>query len=171
MYWKNKEFAEAYNIYYPAVFSAVHAKVGNLTDAEDICQEIFIKFHEKLETIENKRKWLFGALRLEVIKHYQKSSVSVDIEKMFQDVGLSFVNGFRDARIVINETIQDIKNFNGEEDMALFELIAVRNFTYEEASSELGMSKRQARYRYGKIVERLLDELKKKGVKNLDDLL
>ncbi len=172
MFWKNKEFAEAYNIYFPMVFCAVNAKVNNYDDAEDICQEIFIKFHEKYETIENKRKWLYGALRFEVMKHYKKKKADpVDIENMFQDAGLSFVNGFRDTRIIISDAIEEMNNFEDENDSALFDLIAINNFTYEEAGSQLGLSKRQTRYKYGKVVERLLDALNKKGIKNLEDLL
>ncbi len=172
MHWKNKEFAEAYNIYFPIVFSAVYSKVGNFSDAEDICQEIFVSFYEKLETIESKRKWLFGALRLEVMKYYSRiKPEGGDAEKIFQDIGLSFVNGFRDIRIIINDTIGEMNNFHGEHEMALFDMIAIRNFTYEEAGTHLGLSKRQIRYKYGKIVDRLLNELRKKGINNLEDLL
>ena len=62
MYLKNKEFAEAYNLYYPIVFSVVYSKISSYEDAEDICQVIFIEFYKKFEAIENKKKWLFGAL-------------------------------------------------------------------------------------------------------------
>lgn len=36
---------------------------------------------------------------------------------------------------------------------------------------QLGMSKRQVRYRYGLIVERILAYLQKQGIKSLEDLL
>lgn len=69
-----------------------------------------------------------------MIKHYKKRNPdAVDPERLFQDVGLSFVNGFRDARIIINQVIEDLDNLSGEEDAVLFDLIAIRNFTYEEA--------------------------------------
>lgn len=172
MQWKNREFAESYNNYYPILFCSVYSKVANYADAEDICQEIFIKFHEKYDTIENKRKWLFGALRFEVMKYYRKIKPEfADPEKLFQDIGLNFVNGFRDARIIINDAIEDLNNFDSETDAALFDLIAIRNFTYVEAGKQLGFSKRQTQYRYKKIIEKLLDTLKKKGINNIEDLL
>ena len=86
-------------------------------------------------------------------------------------MGLNFVNGFRDARIIINEAIEDLNNFDNEDEAALFDLIAIRNFTYIEAGKQLGLSKRQAQYRYGRIVEKLLFALKKKGINSLEDLL
>ncbi len=172
MYWKNKEFAEAYNNYFPIVFSAVCGKVVNYADAEDICQEIFLKFHEKYETIEDKRKWLYGALRIEVLKYYSRRKPELgDPEAIFRDAGLSFVNGFRDARIIIKDVINDMENFGSEEEIALFELVAIRNFSYHEAGKQMGLSKRQVQYKYGRIVDSLLDALKKKGISSLEDLL
>ena len=172
MSWKNKEFAEAYNNYFPVMFSAVSGKVANYADAEDICQEIFIKFHEKYDTIEDNRKWLYGALRIEVLKYYNRKKPELgDPENLFRDAGLSFVNGFRDARIIIKDVIDGMENFGTDEDAALFDLIAIRNFSYNEAAKHLGLSKRQVQYKYGRIVDRLLDSLKKKGITNLEDLL
>lgn len=169
---RNREFAEAYSDYYPVVFSAVYSKVNNFDDAEDICQELFIKFYDKLDTIENRRKWLYGALKLEVMAFYRrKKHGDVDIDDVFNDVGLTFVNGFRDTRILIGEAIEDMSNFKDDADRVLFDLVAVQNYTYEEAGSHLGMTTRQIRYRYGLIVDRLTDYLKKKGIGSLEDLL
>ncbi|HNV46328.1 MAG TPA: sigma-70 family RNA polymerase sigma factor [Spirochaetota bacterium] len=172
MFLKNREFAEAYNDLYPVVFGAVYSKVGNPEDAQDICQELFVKLYEKLETIENRRKWLYGALRLEVMAYYRKKKPDgVDIDEVFADVGLTFVNGFRDARIVISGAIEHDENFEDERERALFDLVAVQNYSYEQAGMQLGMSKRQVRYRYGLIVERILAYLQKQGIKSLEDLL
>ncbi len=172
MFWKNREFAEAYGDYYPLVFSIVYTKVGNIEDAEDICQEVFIKFYEKLETIENRRKWLYGALRLQIFSHFRKKSRgSVELDEVADDVGFSFVNGFRDVRIILEEAFDETANFNDERERVLFDLIAIRHFTYEEAGRQLGWNKRQVRYRYGEIVKRVLDYLRKKGIDKLEDLL
>ncbi len=169
---RNREFAEAYSDYYPVVFNAVYCKVSNLDDAEDICQELFIKFYDKLDTIENHRRWLYGALKLEVMTFYRrKKHVNVDIDEVFNDVGLTFVNGFRDTRILINEAIEDMNNFKDDADRVLFDLVAIQNYTYEEAGVQLGMTTRQVRYRYGLIVDRLIDYLRKKGIGGLEDLL
>jgi len=172
MFVKNKKFAEAYNNLYPVVFSAVYSKVGNIDDTEDLCQELFIKFYNKLDEIENHRKWLYGALKLEVMAYFRKKKPeAVDIDEVFDDVGLTFVNGFRDSRIMIQDAIEDTDNYHDETDRALFDLVAVRNFSYEEAGAQLGMSKRQVRYRYGLIVDRLVDYFKQRGIHSLGDLL
>jgi len=157
---------------YPLVFSAVYSRVGSLEDAEDISQELFIKLYNKLDEVENRRKWLYGALKLEVMAYYRKKKPgAVDIDEVFNDVALTFVNGFRDTRLMIGEALEDLDRFSEPGDQALFDLVAVRNFSYEEAGAQLGLSKRQVRYRYGLIVDRLVDYFKKKGINSLEELL
>ncbi|HNV48562.1 MAG TPA: sigma-70 family RNA polymerase sigma factor [Spirochaetota bacterium] len=164
-------FTETHSQYYPLVFSAVHTKVDNVDDAHDICQEVFIKLYEKFDSVENPRKWLYGALRLAVFEYYRRRDPGTDIDDVFNDVSLTFVNGFRDARIVIAEAMEDMVHFDGEEDKTLFDLIAVHNFSYSQTAKQLGLTKRMVEYRYRRIVESILDALKKKGVGHIEDLL
>lgn len=172
MFAKNRDFAETYSDLYPVVFSAVYGKVRSREDAEDISQELFIKLYDKLGEVENRRKWLYGALKLEVMAYYRKKKPgAVDIDEVFDDVALTFVNGFRDTRIMIGDALEDLDNFSDRTDQALFDLVAVRSFSYEEAGAQLGLSKRQVRYRYGLIVDRLVDYFKKKGINSLEELL
>ena len=168
---KKDRFTELHDRYYPLVFSTVKTKVESLDDVLDICQEVFIVFFEKLEEVENPRKWLYGALRLSVFEYYRKKNSEANIDEVFEDVSITFVNGFRDARIIIAEALEHEKNFSGDDDRILFDLIAVYNFSYSEAARELGLTKRIVEYRYGRIVERILDSLKRKGIKNLEELL
>ena len=51
------------------------------------------------------------------------------------------------------------------------DLIAIHDYTYRDAGRELGYSERQARYRYGLIVDRLVRCLRKRGIHRLEDLL
>lgn len=168
---KKNIFTDAVNNYYPLVFSTVYTKINNADDAYDICQEVFIKFFEKFDTIENHRKWLYGALRLALFDHYRAKDKSAVMDDIFKDVGLTFVNGFRDARIIINEVIESGETFDTEEDKILFDLIAINNFSYSQAGSQLGFTKRQVQYRYGVIVQKILDQFSRRGIKHIEDLL
>ncbi len=168
---KKNDFTDVYSTYYPVVYSAVFTKVGNEDDTNDICQEVFLRLFRKLEGVDNVRKWLFIALRYVVIEYYRKKKPQANVDDLFNDVALTFVNGFRDSRIIIAEAIEDMNNFQDDREKALFDLIAVHNFTYEEAGKQLGMTKRQVDYRYNRITERILDSLKKRGVKHIEDLL
>lgn len=169
---KRDEFIEAHNDYYPLVFSAVHAKVDNIDDVRDICQDVFIRFYEKLDGIENRRKWLYGALRIAVLEYYRKKrGIDADIDDVFDDVCLTFVNGFRDARIIIGEAIENNEFFSERLSREIFDYIALYNYSYSETGRVLGLSKRQVEYRYRRIVEAILDYLKTKGIRQIEDLL
>ena len=167
---KRDNFTDSYIDYYPLVFNAVYTKVGNLDDVKDICQEIFIIFYEKFDEIRNLRKWLLGTIRNVVYEYYRKTKKStVDIDAIFNDVSLTYVNGFRDTRIIIADAIENIEC--DEQDRIILDLIANYNFTYAYVAETLGFSRRQIEYRYNQLVTRIQDYLGKKGIKNIEDLL
>ncbi len=168
---KKDKFTEDHKRYYPLVFSAVYTKVENIDDAKDICQEIFIRFFEKYEEVKDSRKWLYGTLRNVVLEYYRKQRGDVDIDDVFKDVSLTFVNGFKDARIIISEAIENMDNFGGEDEKTLFDLVAVYNYSYTEAAKQMGLAKRKVEYKYRRIVDSIMDYLNKKGIKDIEDLL
>jgi len=169
---KNSNFAKTYNNYYSVIFGTVLTRVGHLQDTEDICQEIFASYYRKLEEISNERTWLFGALRLEVLSYFRKKyNENAGINGIFTDINLTFVNGSRDIRIIINEATENMNNFKDIRDKILFDLIAIQNYTYEEAGKQIGINKRQTRYRYEHIIQRIINYLKTRGINSLEDLL
>ena len=102
-------FVENYDSYYSIVFNSIYSKVSNYHDAEDICQEVFIRFYDNMEEVENPRKWLFGCLRLVVFDYYKvKQKKDIDVDELFDDIGMGYVNGFRDSRMMIKQVIDDI---------------------------------------------------------------
>ncbi|MCP4134050.1 MAG: sigma-70 family RNA polymerase sigma factor [bacterium] len=168
-------FTEQYNNYYPVVFSSIYSKIGNFDEAEDICQEVFLRFYKKINEVENPRKWLFGALRIVVLDFFkEKSRKDLDIENLFEDVSMSFVNGFRDTRLIIEDALDAIYtpgDKDGEKERVLFDLIAVHNFSYVQVSKQLNLTYKQVRYKFEMAVKKITDYLSKKGIKSLEDLL
>jgi DNA-directed RNA polymerase specialized sigma24 family protein len=49
--------------------------------------------------------------------------------------------------------------------------VASYDFTYREAGEQLGLTERQAKYRFGLAVRRLAEYLRGRGIANLEDLL
>jgi RNA polymerase sigma factor (sigma-70 family) len=164
-------FTEDHKRYYSLVFSTVFTKIENIDDTKDICQEVFIRFFENYTKINDKRKWLYGTLRNVIMEFYRKRRGDADIDDVFADISLTFVNGFRDARIIIAEAFENMDNFDNEDDKVLFDLIAMFNYSYTEAGKQMGLTKRQVEYKYRQIVDNILDFLKKKGVSHIEDLL
>ena len=115
----------------------------------------------------------FGSLRLELLTYFRKkkSKEHVNVDDVLNDVALTYANGFRDVRILINEAIAEPDTFRDEVESIIFELIAVNNYTYREVGQELGLSKKQVLYRYKLVVERVLNYLEKKGISSIEELL
>ncbi|MFH0977046.1 MAG: sigma-70 family RNA polymerase sigma factor [Spirochaetota bacterium] len=167
---KRDKYTEIFTEYYHIVFNTIYTKTGNMQDAEDLCQEVFIALYNNLEQILNVRKWIFGTLRNIVLKYYRdKHPEGINIDDVFQDVSLTFVNGFRDLRIIISDSIA--KAALDDTDRAIIELIAFHNYSYTTAGRLLGLSKRQVQYKYGQIVKRVIQNLNEKGIRNIEDLL
>ena len=57
------------------------------------------------------------------------------------------------------------------QEQLVFELIAINNYTQEETAKQLGITRRQVRYKYSIIVDRILDYFKKKGINSIEELL
>jgi RNA polymerase sigma factor (sigma-70 family) len=164
------EYTHVFTEYYHVVFNTIFTKVGNIQDTEDLCQEVFVALYANLGKILNIRKWLFGTLRNIVLKYYRdRHPDGLNIDDVFQDVGLTFVNGFRDLRIIISDSIA--KAAEDDTDNALIELIAFHNYSYSTAGKLLGLTKRQVQYRYTQIVDRVIRNLNEKGIRNIEDLL
>jgi RNA polymerase sigma factor (sigma-70 family) len=168
---KTRGFTEAYNDYYPLVFSTVYSKTGHPDDSKDIAQEVFMRLFENFTEVENIRKWLYGTLRNVIFEHFRKKKNDSDIDSILNDASMAYVNGFRESRMIIQQTLDDMNNFNDEKEKTLFDLISIHNFTYQETGAHLGMSERQVRYKYGVISNRIIQHLEKKGIKSLEELL
>lgn len=163
-------FIEVYERYYALIYSTAYAKLGDADDAMDAAQEVFIRFHGKLREVMEPRTWLYGTLRNVVFDMMKKKKPDLTVGEM-DDMGVTYINGFRDTRLMIQEALESDTNFIDENDRALFELVASYDFTYREAGEQLGMTERQAKYRFGLAVRRLADYFSERGIAKLEDLL
>ncbi len=167
-----KKYSEAYADFYPLIFSVVYIKINQYEESEDLCQEIFIRLFNKFNEIDDIRKWLYGTMRNVLFEYYRKKKVPTeDIEQYLDDSSMSFVNGFKEARHVIEDAMANIRNFDDEKDKVIFEMIAVYNYSFANTAKLMGLTYTQTRYKYQRTVERLTSYLKGRGIKDLEDLL
>jgi RNA polymerase sigma factor (sigma-70 family) len=163
-------FIDVYERYYALIYSTAYTKLGDADDAMDAAQEVFIRYHGKMEEVREPRTWLYGTLRNVVFDMMKKKKPDLTEGEM-DDLGVTYINGFRDTRLMIQEALESDANFIDESDRALFELVASYDFTYREAGEQLGMSERQAKYRFGLAVRRLAEYFHERGIAKLEDLL
>lgn len=171
---KIRLFTRAYNDYYPLVYNRIYKICGRREDTEDICHEVFLLFYNKFEEIDEKRNWLMAVARNQTAMYFRSKKNKgndFDINELDNDLKHSFVNGTKELRIILGDEINNPENYDDETEQTLFELIALLKYTYEEAAKQLGLSKRQVAYKYEKITKRIVDNLRGKGLKKVDDLL
>ena len=169
---RNSVFIEVYNNYYSLIFGSVCMRINSIDDAEDITQEIFTRFFNKMDEVESPRKWLLGTMRMVLFEFYKKKRDDVlDIDEVFTDVSLTFINGMKDQRLIVSDILDDESTFGNDQNRLIFDLVAIQRYTLEEAAKELGLSRDQIKYRYGIINKNILTSLRKKGITNLEDLL
>jgi len=169
---RNSEFIEIYSNYYSLIFGSVCMRINSVDDAEDITQEIFTRFFNKMDEVESPRKWLLGTMRMVLFEFYKKKRDDLlDIDDVFTDVNLTFINGMKDQRLIISDILEDESTFGSDQNRLIFDLIAIQRYTMDEAARELGLSRDQIKYRYTIINKNILISLRKKGITNLEDLL
>ncbi len=169
---KIEKFTSIYCDFYPIVYNLIYKKIRDPDLTSDLCQDLFSRFFENMNTIINPRKWLYGSIIIIIKEYFRKNKdLNSKIDQFFDDVGLTFVNGFRDTCILIEEAIESEDVIKNDLDKIIFDLISINNFSYRETASHLGIKEHTVRYKYSIIVKRLKFFFKDRGIDKLEDLL
>ncbi|HPC43197.1 MAG TPA: sigma-70 family RNA polymerase sigma factor [Spirochaetota bacterium] len=105
---KKNQFDRAYIDYYQLVYGAIYSKTGNVIDADDLTQEVFIHYYEKMEEVEQTIPWLFGTIRL-VLKNYFRKQMKSENDQEFDEfshyIEVDSSNEWADTRMIIRDAI------------------------------------------------------------------
>jgi RNA polymerase sigma-70 factor (ECF subfamily) len=168
---KNAAFTEVYSEYYATVFGVLYLRTGNTDTAEELTQEVFIRYFNNVNDAVNPRGWLLTTAKFVSLEHYRKMNRNPDTVSIKDDDELFeknvYSNGL-DIRIIIDNAIESIKD---HADRMIFDLVALQKYTFEEAGKLTGLSKRQIKYRHALVVREVIDALKKQGINSLEELL
>ncbi|WP_421918972.1 RNA polymerase sigma factor SigZ [Marinifilum sp.] len=78
-----------WNIYHKQLLSFIQKRVSDSVLAEDILQEVFIKIHSKIDSLQEDKKikaWLFQITRNTIIDYYRKSSKAEEVDANILDL-------------------------------------------------------------------------------------
>jgi DNA-directed RNA polymerase specialized sigma24 family protein len=163
---------QLYSDVFPSVGASLYTMIGKTEDAIQLAQELFIDLFRKYDEIENHRKWLLGAMRHKLFEYYSSHRHGrSNRARSSRNLSLTYANGFRDTRIIIEDIIEQSGFFQNSREKYIFDYIAYQNFSYTHVGRIFGISQKKAGNIYSRICHRLLKELEKKGIHNIEELL
>ncbi len=168
------EFESAYNSYHPVMSKVAYYKVGNRYDAEDICQELFLKLYKNMDNIENMKKWLNAVLRNMLADFYNNNKIR---EEAFDDYVLSDMinhsstDDLTEIGMIMDDIIENEDVFYDDIDKGIFSYILEDDLTNKEIGFKYGLTKRQVQYRVKRIECRIMDHFKKRGLREFGELM
>lgn len=153
---------ELYDELADKVFGFCMNRVGDRATAEDLTQEIFLKFVDKLHLYNEKEGrflvWFWRLARNTVIDHYRSKKQTV-----FGDMGDEFVESIPgegnidhtiDVRFA-HENLIDFMNTLSREEQHIFELRYISELSYAEISEMLGKSEGGLRVAISRLKSKL----------------
>jgi len=165
-------FSQIYNTYNKYIFFMAFQYYGNRDIAEDIVQEVFIKVHNKIDTLKNPKSfnsWMY-AITFRTCNNYDRSKIKfVDIhadDKQIDDYpdtkGVDIISEIESERIK-EEVMNILDNLS-----APLKTVAVLRFFSEykvnEIAEILDIPSDTVKSRLKKIRSVLKEELEKKGI-------
>jgi RNA polymerase sigma factor (sigma-70 family) len=159
-------FRKIYSDHYAYLMNVIAHRVRNEHDAEEICQNLFVALYRKIDEVEDPGKWLRASVGYEILSYLRnkKRHDGVPLDDVGEKEDPSGEKAQDEMSIIIRDAIADRNNFGSDQEMVLFNLIAVNKYTYADAARELGVSRRQAEYGYGKASQHLMEYLRSKGI-------
>jgi len=168
---KEDRFTRIYKENGTSVERILYSGTGNPHCAEDLAQEIFTALYTSLDRVDNVRAWIHATIRHFLCDHYAEVAhwpLRLENWEYVSDNSVCYTDCPLETRIMIDQAIESITD---PVDLELFMLVSFQSHTYFEAGSRLGLTSRQARYRYGLIKARLRHYFDVCGIRDINELI
>jgi RNA polymerase sigma-70 factor (ECF subfamily) len=163
----DKLFIKLCESYHEKILKYLYYSVGNIEDAKDLTQEVFIIVYnriDKLQTHDNIGGFIYQTAKYVVAnfkrKTYKKASMEtstdVELKSNFSDV-YEELETIYDKRIDENQYVDNVLESLCEEKQLLYKLYYIENKKYKEIAKILNVNEASLRMKY----VRLRREIKK----------
>ncbi|SHH35105.1 sigma-70 family RNA polymerase sigma factor [Tepidibacter thalassicus] len=160
---REEEFQINYEKYYPIVYKQVYYLVGNNELAEDITQEVFIKYYNSKEKIDFLPSWLskvatntaLNYLRGEKRRLKREESILEEVNSIFSI----------EDEIFRNEQIKEVRRilFNLPEKQRICLILKFSGYSYEEIHKATNIPKNSIGQIIARGKQKFLNLYKKEG--------
>jgi RNA polymerase sigma-70 factor (ECF subfamily) len=134
-------FAELYDRYGPLVRAICYDTTRNLTDAQDLAQDVFIRAYERLGRLRNRDifgKWIVGIARFRCREWRRQRSQSPDKRVGLEDAGRAIANPSNDGRI---EQLQAMITKLPEKERLALHIFYLQDKSADNARRIMGVSR------------------------------
>ena len=115
-----------YNEYHDRVMGYICARLHSRADAEDLCQDVFMKVYAKLESFDPGKAsistWIYSITRNSVIDYYRCNRTFVEMDEEFPE------DGDIDDEMVNDETLEELAAALEKLPFQLREIIVLRYY-------------------------------------------
>ena len=142
---------------------------GELTVAEDIVQEAFMKLHAQFEQVREPRRWLYRTVHNLALNHRRDTSkiISLDAKAAENETDTTDPQPLPDEQIVRSEGIGLVRlGMKALDDRSreVLHLKFTENLSYKEISARTGLTTSYVGYLLHHAIKTMAEELSKNGV-------
>lgn len=163
----NKLFITLCETYHKKILKYLYYSVGNIEDAKDLTQEVFVIVYKRIDELQNHTniggfiyqtaKFLLANFKRKAYKKALiETSAKVELTKDFSDV-YDELETIYDRKIDENQYVDSVLTMLCEEKQLLYKLYYIENKNYKEIAKILNINEASLRMRY----VRLRREIKK----------
>lgn len=170
----NESWREAFDMYWPFIFSAAKRKGLSQSDAEDVTQEAIIRVTKAMPKFEYNRArgsykgWLLQILRNAISDHFRKvkgTNVNIDdIEEQSNDPELQEIWDEEWAKNLMDLALKQTRNKVSKRDYQIFHLHTQAGHSVKETSKIAGVSAARVyvvKSRVGRVFKGCYSDLKR----------
>jgi len=152
-------FKQFFRLFYNDIYKYVSNRVSDKIEAEDLVQEIFLKFWNSRTTIKEAgfvKTFLYTIAKNRIIDHYKK--VKFDSEEISETLFISEATASDSLKELVSELIKELPSHY----KTVFMLNRFDGFKYQEIADSLGISVKTVE----KYMTLTMKELRKKANEN-----
>ena len=133
---------QIYKEYKDKVFAYIRNHVNSIADAEDLCEDVFVKIFEKIDTYdENKSRlstWIYSVTSNTVIDFYRTNHISSEIPEDLSDERSSIEEDYLDQENL--EALAGALRELPQEQMDIIVLRYYKGLTLQEVAEKMSLS-------------------------------
>ena len=159
------DFTLLYNLYKRPLYNYVRKMLGDKSVAEDIVQNVFLKFYENLAVIKQSGKpsaWLFTTARNEVFGFLRKKKIRSEnlIDADFDSASVENINDELEDSEIRDLIEIEIGSMN-EDTKEIFVLRHYSELSYKEIANVLGLDESIVKGRLFRARQIMIDKISK----------